>query len=165
MEEDNYDDYESSNIEEKESFEDLDETYVTDIDEEEETIDEELVEEKEDDFWIIEETDELDDGTNFTENELCTKKICNKKTRPYLNKYEFTKIIGIRAEQIINGAQVLVSTNQKDPIKIALIELKEKRLPFLLRRRILDKNKEFIYEDWSLDNMKNLDSMIEYYSY
>jgi|SRR3990172_6326002 len=60
-----------------------------------------------------------------------------QRTRPLLNKYEKARIIGVRAQQIASGAQPLVKIgSERDPIKIAEMELEQKVLPMLLRRFI-----------------------------
>jgi len=58
------------------------------------------------------------------------------KTIPFLTKYEKARIIGIRAKQINSGAKpfVQVPENVIDGYLIAEMELKEKRVPFIIKR-------------------------------
>jgi DNA-directed RNA polymerase I, II, and III subunit RPABC2 len=58
------------------------------------------------------------------------------KTIPFLTKYEKARIIGIRAKQINSGAKpfVQVPENIIDGYLIAEMELKEKRVPFIIKR-------------------------------
>lgn len=60
------------------------------------------------------------------------------RTLPYLSKYEKTRILGQRARQIEVGATpfVKVPENVIDGYVIAELELREKKLPFILRRPI-----------------------------
>jgi DNA-directed RNA polymerase I, II, and III subunit RPABC2 len=60
------------------------------------------------------------------------------KTNPYLTKYERTRILGQRAKQIETGANpfVKVPENIIDSLIIAELELKEKKIPFIIKRPI-----------------------------
>ena len=58
------------------------------------------------------------------------------RTLPFLTKFEYTKIIGQRAKQIDSGAEPFISV-PKDIITgydIAILELKEKKIPFIIKR-------------------------------
>jgi len=101
----------------------------------------ELMEEGDDDFKVI-------DFTNTYENMV--KK--EKKTLPIMSKFEKARIIGVRAQQIADGAVPTVKVPDKmiSVIEIAKLELKERRLPLIIRR-ILTKNK---YEDWRIDEFE-----------
>jgi len=58
------------------------------------------------------------------------------KTIPYLTKYERARILGQRARQIDSGSSpfIKVPENVIDGYIIAEMELKEKRIPFIIRR-------------------------------
>ena len=60
------------------------------------------------------------------------------RTIPYLTKYERARILGQRAKQIETGAKPLVNVpeNIVDSYIIAELELREKRIPFIIRRPI-----------------------------
>lgn len=60
------------------------------------------------------------------------------KTIPFLTKYEKTRILGQRAKQIEIGAKPLVKVDENiiDSHIIAELELKEKKIPFIIRRPI-----------------------------
>lgn len=61
----------------------------------------------------------------------------NHKTTPFMTKYEFTKIISTRMKMITNGSRVFVNINAGDSIRdIVINELKEKKIPFIIRRPI-----------------------------
>ena len=60
------------------------------------------------------------------------------RTIPYLTKYERARILGQRAKQIETGAKpfVKVPENIVDGYIIAELELKEKKIPFIIKRPI-----------------------------
>jgi DNA-directed RNA polymerase I, II, and III subunit RPABC2 len=60
------------------------------------------------------------------------------RTIPFLTKYERARILGQRAKQIETGAKPLVRVpeNVIDGYIIAELELKEKKIPFIIRRPI-----------------------------
>ena len=72
------------------------------------------------------------------------------KSKPRLSKYEKTKILGLRAVQIKNGAKVLINVapHITDELEIANEELKQRKIPFILERSI-GVNKEY----WKLEDM------------
>jgi DNA-directed RNA polymerase I, II, and III subunit RPABC2 len=58
-------------------------------------------------------------------------------TTKYMTKYEKTRILGLRATQISNGAKVNIDTNgETDPLRIALMEFNQHKIPFLIRRTL-----------------------------
>ena len=63
-------------------------------------------------------------------------------TLPYFTKYEYTTLIGTRAQQIAEGAKPLVSldgiltSSSKFVWDVAEREVGEKKLPFIIHRRI-----------------------------
>ena len=67
------------------------------------------------------------------------------KTLPFLTKYEKTRILGQRAKQINSGAKpfVKVLNNIIDGYSIALIELAEKKIPFIIKRPLPDGSCEY----------------------
>lgn len=74
------------------------------------------------------------------------------KTRNILSKFEKVKIIGLRSEQLQRGAQPYVNVDTSssfNPKQIALQELHEKKLPFMIRRQLPDGSNEY----WRLDDM------------
>ena len=77
-----------------------------------------------------------------------------KVTRPYISKFERIKIIALRAQQLANGANptVVVPSNVTDITKVAELEYKAKRIPFMVRRYRPDNS----YEDWRLKDFVNV---------
>lgn len=72
-------------------------------------------------------------------------------TYPLLTNYERTKILSFRASQLANGADpyILVPEGVTSTEEIAALELKSKRLPFILKRPL--PNGE--YEYWRLSDL------------
>ena len=58
------------------------------------------------------------------------------KTNKALSKYEKTRILSERTSQIINGSIIYIDNPEKykNPYQIALKELEEKKLPFIIKR-------------------------------
>jgi len=76
------------------------------------------------------------------------------KTNPILSKYEKTRILGLRTKQLNDGAPPLIklSENIIDSYLIAEIELKEKKLPFIIQRPIPNNDSEY----WFLEDLEIL---------
>lgn len=73
-----------------------------------------------------------------------------KITTKYLTKYEKARVLGTRALQISMNAPVMVDVgNETDPLEIAYKELREKKIPFIIRRYLPDGS----YEDWPLGDL------------
>lgn len=76
--------------------------------------------------------------------------VTDRTTTPYMTKYERARILGTRALQISMNAPVLVQLDgETDPLEIAGKELREKRIPFTIRRYLPDGS----YEDWGVDEL------------
>lgn len=58
------------------------------------------------------------------------------KTIPILTKYEMTRVVGQRAKQLDSGAKAFVKVplNVIDGYHIAMLELEQKKLPFIIKR-------------------------------
>jgi DNA-directed RNA polymerase subunit K/omega len=69
------------------------------------------------------------------------------KTIPYLTKFEKARILGQRAKQIESGAKPFVNVPETivDGYIIAELELKEKKIPFIIRRPIPGGGCEYWY--------------------
>ena len=76
----------------------------------------------------------------------------NNNTSKYLNKYEITKILSKRCEQLENGCLPLISEYEiyNNVYDIAYQELKDKKIPFILKRLINNKYEYFKLEDLNL---------------
>ena len=75
----------------------------------------------------------------------------NRITTPYLTKYEKARILGTRALQISMGAPVMVEmVGETDPLEIAQKELRERKIPMIIRRFLPDGT----YEDWKVSELR-----------
>ncbi|ATY64346.1 DNA-directed RNA polymerases I [Cordyceps militaris CM01] len=74
----------------------------------------------------------------------------DRNTTPYMTKYERARILGTRALQISMNAPVLVDLEgETDPLQIAIKELREKKIPLIVRRYLPDG----YYEDWTCEEL------------
>ena len=77
-----------------------------------------------------------------------------RRTIPFLTKYEKARIIGKRAMQISKGSPPMVEIGDlESPIDIAKKELMERKIPFIIRRPLPDGS----YEDWRVDELRILE--------
>lgn len=73
-----------------------------------------------------------------------------RTTTPYMTKYERARILGTRALQISMNAPVFVDLEgETDPLRIAMKELSEKKIPLVIRRYLPDGS----FEDWSVEEL------------
>ena len=74
------------------------------------------------------------------------------KTIPMLTKYEKTRILGQRAKQINDGATpfVKIPENVIDGYLIAIRELEEKKIPFIIRRPLPNRGSEY----WMVEDLE-----------
>ena len=71
-------------------------------------------------------------------------------TTPYMTKYERARVLGTRALQIAMGAPVMVEIeDETDPLEIARKELKDQKIPIIIRRYLPDGS----FEDWGVDEL------------
>ena len=74
------------------------------------------------------------------------------KTLPMMTKYEKTRILGQRAKQINDGASPFVKVPEGviDGYLIALKELEEKKIPFIIRRPLPNRGSEY----WMVEDLE-----------
>ena len=74
------------------------------------------------------------------------------KTLPFITQYEKAKILGQRAKQINHGSTpfVDISSNIIDGHTIALMELNQKKIPFIIRRPLPNGTSEY----WKVKDLK-----------
>lgn len=78
-----------------------------------------------------------------------------RKTLPYYTKYEQTALLGIRKQQLADGALPLVDTKEfvpSNPLfleQVAKKEIYERKLPFIVHRRFPDGTSEY----WSASEL------------
>jgi len=81
-------------------------------------------------------------------------KITIRTTTPYMTKYERARVLGTRALQIAMCAPVMVELEgETDPLQIAMKELKQRKIPIIIRRYMPDGS----YEDWGIDELIIMD--------
>ncbi len=74
-----------------------------------------------------------------------------KVTSKYLTKYERTRILGTRALQISLGSPPTVDIGSlTDPYDIALLELRQKKIPIIIRRYLPNNT----FEDWNITELE-----------
>jgi len=76
------------------------------------------------------------------------------RTIPIMTKYEKARILGQRDKQINNGANIFVQPKQEtfDGYLIALQELEEKKVPFIIRRPLPNGHSEY----WKVADLEYL---------
>lgn len=76
-------------------------------------------------------------------------------TTRYMTKYERARVLGTRALQIAMCAPIMVELEgETDPLQIAMKELKQRKIPIIIRRYLPDHS----YEDWSIDELVIIDT-------
>ena len=76
------------------------------------------------------------------------------RTIPYLTKYEKARILGQRAKQINSGSKPFIKVHEDilDGYIIAELELKAKRIPFIIRRPLPNGGSEY----WSIKDLEDV---------
>jgi DNA-directed RNA polymerase I, II, and III subunit RPABC2 len=76
-----------------------------------------------------------------------------KKTFPFLTKYEKTRIIGVRMEQLSRGSKPNINTKGMTSIReIAEEELRQRKTPFIIMRPL--PNGQFEY--WKIEEFEKI---------
>ena len=105
---------------------------------------EEVEDAEEDDLSKVIEDDDEDAATVPAEQ-------VQRVTTKFLTKYERTRVIGLRYTQLQKGAKPLVKVDPGMSLyDIVWKEIKEKRLPFIVRRYLPDET----YEDWKVNELE-----------
>ncbi|RKP20709.1 hypothetical protein ROZALSC1DRAFT_19083 [Rozella allomycis CSF55] len=74
----------------------------------------------------------------------------DRTTSRYMTKYEKARVLGTRALQISMNAPILVELDgETDPLEIARKELREKKIPMIIRRYLPGNT----YEDWPVQDL------------
>mgnify|MGYP001169456187 CR=1 FL=1 len=97
---------------------------------------------------IINNSNDEDLAVFYSKYEEMKKKYISK---PFLTKFEKTTIISERSQQLSNGAVSFLKNpeNYKTVYEIAFEELKQKKLPFIVRRPVANG-----YEYWKLEDFR-----------
>ncbi|KAF2360128.1 RNA polymerase subunit omega/K/RPB6 [Trinorchestia longiramus] len=115
-----------------------------------------------DDFEEVEEDDNMEDLQDGEEEEHAGgidilpagegRAVPKNKriTTGYMTKYERARVLGTRALQIAMCAPVMVELeSESDPLQIAAKELRDQKIPLIIRRYLPDGS----YEDWKIDEL------------
>ncbi len=78
------------------------------------------------------------------------------KTIPILTRYERARVLGVRAKQLENDAQPLIDVpvNMIDSYAIACEELKQRKIPFIIRRPYPDGASEY----WKVEDLEIIEN-------
>lgn len=72
------------------------------------------------------------------------------QTLPEMTKYEYARVLGARALQISKGSPVMVELHgQTDPLEMAKMEMRQKKLPLRVSRQLQGGLSEF----WPVSDM------------
>jgi DNA-directed RNA polymerases I, II, and III subunit RPABC2 len=96
-------------------------------------------------------TGEQEDGIVLNDEQFPSGIAASERiTTKYLTKYERARVLGTRALQISMNAPVMVDLDgETDPLRIAEKELRERKIPIIIRRYLPDGS----HEDWSMDEL------------
>jgi DNA-directed RNA polymerase subunit K/omega len=74
------------------------------------------------------------------------------RTYPFISKYEYARIVGIRAKQINNGADpfIKVARGVIDGFTIAKLEMNAKKVPFIIARPLPNGSREY----WKVQDLE-----------
>lgn len=75
-----------------------------------------------------------------------------RQTYNLLTKFEKTRLISTRAEQIARGSAPTIQTDLTEPIAIAEEELLQNKIPIIIRRFVSEGN-EKKYEEWNAKDL------------
>ena len=73
------------------------------------------------------------------------------KTKPFLTKYERTRVLSERTQQLANGSISFLKNPEAyhNIYEIAIQELRQKKIPFIIKRSISSNN----FELWKLEDL------------
>jgi DNA-directed RNA polymerases I, II, and III subunit RPABC2 len=77
--------------------------------------------------------------------------IKNNISDPILTKYEYTKVLGMRAQQIALGAEPLIEVTEdlNDVVLIAKEELRQRKTPMIIQRTVGLRK----FEYWKIEDL------------
>ncbi|CAH8384932.1 unnamed protein product [Eruca vesicaria subsp. sativa] len=99
----------------------------------------------------MKENDDVDGEPIETEDKVEEEAVPRpRKTSKFMTKYERARILGTRALQISMNAPVMVELEgETDPLEIAMKELRQRKIPFTIRRYLPDGS----FEEWGVDEL------------
>lgn len=95
--------------------------------------------------------------TNFNQIYELSKKTKDDKghiTSPFISKYEKTKILGIRTQQLASGSPALIKIPRSitNLTQIAEMEFKQKKIPYIIERKMPNNSSEY----WRISDLIDL---------
>lgn len=73
----------------------------------------------------------------------------NRETSNMMTEFELTEVVSIRAQQIVEGCKPFVDIgDETNPIEIAKMEIKQKKCPMMIQRRVGN-----YIEEWGINEM------------
>lgn len=106
-----------------------------------------------DDVETYEDELETTQEINVISFEDIKEKNIKKKTVPFLNKFEKARIMGVRKQQLSNGAEPKINTINLATIdEIVEEELRQRKIPLIIRRKLPNG----VFEDWKLDDFMSV---------
>ena len=111
-------------------------------DEDYEEYEEDIEEEYEDD--VSSESSDDSDDLDLEDNEEFEQHYEEEYIHPKISKYEISKILGLRSQEIAEGGPIYEGTNMEyiNPIDIALDDFNNNNMTFMLGRFYPDKKKK-----------------------
>lgn len=90
---------------------------------------------------------QITDYTDVYKNYDISKNVTNNK----MSKYEYTKVLGMRAQQITMGSKPLinVTNDMNSAIEVAEEELRQRKTPYIIARKINTTKTDF----WKIEDM------------
>jgi len=75
----------------------------------------------------------------------------NNTTRNIMTRYEKNSVVGLRTEQLRRGAEPLVEFDETkfNPLEIAERELKERKIPMIIKRKLPNGKMEY----WRMEDL------------
>lgn len=88
--------------------------------------------------------------TEMQEKMIYETEETDRITSNIMTKYEKAHILGVRAMQVSKNSPIYTDIGDlTDPLKIAMKELKEKKIPFILKRKMPDGT----FERWKVSEL------------
>ena len=92
------------------------------------------------------------------DDEIIIIKRTQKEFMPILSQFEITALISVRTTQIENGGEPCIEYSINDtPKNIAIRELEEKKIPFMIKRKLNN-----YIEIWKIDELELNTDLIPY---
>lgn len=161
-EEEELDDEEEEDIGEDIESEEIASTSVSsesgELDDEEDISDEEELHDNFDSSVLITDDEVTDTDGKWRKNTYVQIKQVQEHeriTKPFLSKYEKTRIIATRAHQIARGSMPFINFERDgnvDPVQLAEEELRQRKTPLIVRRKL----PSGFYEDWRVEELVDI---------